>query len=94
MVQEEYDSHIRNGTWQLVTLPPGRTHIGTRWVFKVKTGHLETPTCYKLRFVAKGYSQVKGIDFNEYALYAPVVEYTSLRIICPYVQFSTSKWHN
>ncbi len=44
-------------------------------------GHLETPIRYKLRFVAKGYSQFKGIDFNEYALYAPVVGYTSLRII-------------
>ena len=80
-IQEEYDSHIRNGTWKLVRLPAGRTPIGTRWVFKVKPGHLETPTRYKSRFVAKGYSQVKGIDFNEYALYAPVVGYTSLRVI-------------
>ena len=80
-IQEEYDSHIRNGTWKLVPLPADRTPIGTRWVFKVKPGHLETPTRYKSRFVAKGYSQVKGIDFNEYALYAPVVGYTSLRVI-------------
>jgi hypothetical protein len=62
-------------------LPPGHTPFGNRWIFKVTPGHLETPIRYKLRFVAKGYSQFKGIDFNEYALYAPVVGYTSLRII-------------
>ena len=47
----------------------------------MKPGHLETPTRYKSRFVAKCYSQVKGIDFNEDALYATVVGYTSLRVI-------------
>ncbi|KZS01505.1 putative Importin subunit alpha-2/sw, partial [Daphnia magna] len=68
-VQDEFDSHIQNETWVLVPLPPGRTAIGTRWVFKVKPGYLDTPARYKSRFVAKGYSQVKGIDFNEYAIY-------------------------
>jgi hypothetical protein len=80
-VQDEFDSHVQNGTWDLVPLPPGRTAIGTRWVFKVKPGFLDTPTRYKSRFVAKGYSQIKGIDFNEFAIYAPVVGYCSLRVI-------------
>lgn len=80
-VQAEFDSHIQNETWVLGPLPPGRTAIGTRWVFKVKPGYLDTPARYKSRFVAKGYSQVKGIDFNEYAIYAPVVGYCSLRVI-------------
>ena len=77
-VQDEFDSHVQNGTWDLVPLPPGQTAIGTRWVFKVKPGFLDTPTRYKSRFVAKGYSQIKGIDFYEFAIYAPVVGYCSL----------------
>jgi hypothetical protein len=50
-------------------------------VFKVKPGHLDTLTHYKSQFVLKGYSQVKSIDFNEYATYAPVVGYCVLRVI-------------
>ena len=45
----------------------------------MKPGHLDTPPRYKSRFVAKGYAQVKGIDFNE--TYASVVRYDSLRVI-------------
>ena len=38
-VQDEFESHIQNGTWALVPLPPGRKAIGTRWVFNVKPGY-------------------------------------------------------
>ncbi|EFX71034.1 hypothetical protein DAPPUDRAFT_256340 [Daphnia pulex] len=41
-----------------------------------------TPARYKSRIVAKGYSQVEGIEFQE--TYAPVVKYTSLRILLSY----------
>lgn len=33
--QAEYDSLIQNGTWELITLPSDRKHIGYKWVFKV-----------------------------------------------------------
>jgi hypothetical protein len=80
-VQDEFDSLIKNGTWILVHLPPGRTAIGTRWVFKIKPGHGDIPPRYKSRFVAKGYAQVEGVDYNEFATYAPVVGYCSLRAV-------------
>jgi len=81
-MNEEFESHQTNGTWIKTELPKGRKAIGTRWVYKIKPGHLSTPTRYKSRFVAKGYSQVEGIDFQE--TYAPVVKYTSLRILLSY----------
>jgi len=38
--------------------------VGGRWVYTIKEG-ADGDITYKARFVAKGYSQVKGIDFEE-----------------------------
>ena len=27
-----------NGSWDLVTLPPGKSHVGCRWVYTMKMG--------------------------------------------------------
>ena len=34
--QEELQSLVDNGTFELVLLPPGRKAIGSKWVFRVK----------------------------------------------------------
>lgn len=54
--------------------------IGCKWVYKKKRGipGVEPPR-YKGRLVAKGYSQVEDIDYNE--VFAPVVKHISIRII-------------
>ncbi|EIW82973.1 hypothetical protein CONPUDRAFT_152019, partial [Coniophora puteana RWD-64-598 SS2] len=33
---DEMGAHWTNGTWEVVTLPPGEKAIGSRWVFKLK----------------------------------------------------------
>lgn len=78
-MQEEIESHQRNGTWEIVSLPAGKTPIGCKWVFKVKTsasGELER---YKARFVARGFSQKYGEDYDE--VFAPVVLHTTFRTL-------------
>ena len=35
-MKEEYDTLMKNNTWTLVSLPPGRQPIGCKWVFRVK----------------------------------------------------------
>ena len=77
---EEMDSLDRNKTWTLVEIPIKKRVIGCKWVLKKKPGipGVEDP-CYKGRLVAKGYSQVEGIDYNE--VFAPVVKHVSIRLI-------------
>ncbi len=63
--QDEIQSLIENGTFELVQLPPGHKTIGSCWVFRVKCnadGFIER---YKGRLVTKGFSQRPGFDYNE-----------------------------
>jgi hypothetical protein len=65
---EEIQSLIRNGTWKLATLPPGRKAIGCRWVFVVKRKSDGSVDRYKARQVAQGFLQRPGFDvFDTYA---------------------------
>jgi hypothetical protein len=50
--------------------------VGTRWVFKLKD---ENPPIAKARFVAKGFSQQHGVNYDE--TYAPVVKPGTLRVL-------------
>ncbi|XP_058765508.1 uncharacterized protein LOC131639000 [Vicia villosa] len=64
-MKEELESIEKNGTWELVDLPHGKKPIGVRWVFKVKANPKGEIIKYKARFVAKGFLQREGIDFEE-----------------------------
>ena len=76
---EEYESIIKNNTWELTELPPNRQPIGCKWTFKIKYGPDGGISRYKARLVAKGYSQVQGVDYNE--TFAPVARFTTIRAI-------------
>ena len=53
--------------------------IGTKWIFKNKSDEHGTVIRNKSRFVAQGYTQVKGIDFDE--TFASVARLESIRIL-------------
>nr|GEX19074.1 hypothetical protein [Tanacetum cinerariifolium] len=68
-----------NSTWELTTLPTGKTPIGNKWVFRIKfkaTGDIER---FKARVVAKGFTQKEGIDYKE--TFAPVAKMVSVRAL-------------
>lgn len=64
-----YDKEIQcikdKGVWHLVTRPANRNVIKGRWVFKIKLREDGSISKYKACYVAKGYSQVEGVDFGE-----------------------------
>jgi Reverse transcriptase (RNA-dependent DNA polymerase) len=55
-------------------IPEGRKPIKCKWVFDIKRNGI-----FRARLVACGYSQIPGIDFEEY--YAPVVNDAVFRIV-------------
>ena len=64
-MQEEIDSLISNDTWILMQLPPGRTAIDGKWVYKVKRGSQEEILQYKARWVVRGFQQRESIDYAD-----------------------------
>lgn len=76
---EEFESIEANGTWILVELPKGKKAVKCKWVFKRKrdaTGNIER---YKCRLVAKGYSQIEGVDYQE--TFSPVIRHATFRFL-------------
>lgn len=78
-MEDEMASHMANETWELTTPPPEKKSIKCKWVFKTKMNADGEAVRHKARLVVKGFSQKKGIDYEE--TFAPVVRYTSLRLL-------------
>ena len=66
------------GVWNIVDRSNQRVLKG-KWVYTRKIdGETGQPSTYKARFVAKGYSQIEGLDFNE--LFASVAHKDTIRV--------------
>jgi hypothetical protein len=64
-MNEEYHSLMENDTWDLVPLPKGRKLVRCKWVYITKYASDGSVERHKAQLVAKGFSQVEGIDYNE-----------------------------
>ena len=78
-METEMTSLRENHVWDLVKLPVGKKTVGSKWVYKVKTGADGSVQRYKARLVAQGFTQQYGIDFDE--TFCPVVRQESLRLL-------------
>jgi hypothetical protein len=63
-MQKELNNFTRNEVCHLVP-HLNQNVVGTKWVFRNKKDEHGVVTRNKARLVAKVYSQVKGLDFDE-----------------------------
>ena len=62
---EEYQSIMKNDVWDVVPRQEGKFVVTSKWIYKIKhvaDGSIEK---YKEIFVAHGFSQKEGIDYEE-----------------------------
>jgi len=74
------ESLHKNSVWELVPKSKYRKVIGSKLIFQMKESinEKEAPT-YKVRLVAKGFSQKKGVDYDE--IFSPMVKRTSIQVL-------------
>jgi hypothetical protein len=70
---------MKNDVWDIVLRPEGKSVVTSKWIYKIKHAADGSVEKYKTRFVARGFSQVEGIDYEE--TFSPVARYTSIRTI-------------
>jgi hypothetical protein len=80
-MMEEYASIMKNDVWEVVPRPEGKV-VGSKWIYKVKHAADKSVYKYKACFVAKGFSQQEGVDYEE--TFAPVARYSSIRTVVIY----------
>jgi cobalamin biosynthesis protein CobT len=83
-MQEELNNFTRNEVWHLVPRS-NRNVVGTKWVFRNKQDEHGVVTRNKAQLVAKGYSQVEALDFDE--TYVPVARLESIQILLAYATY-------
>ena len=81
-MDEEYMALISNKTWEVVDRPSDRNVITSKWVFDTKEDEYGNILPKKAGFVARGFSQIAGIDYTE--KFAPVVDPAVLRLSMAY----------
>ena len=78
-MEEEIQALEESGTYDLTTLPKGCNVVGGRWVYAVQPGPNNTETTFKAHYVAKGFLQVKDVDYQE--TFSPTAKVTSMRML-------------
>ncbi|XP_051134184.1 uncharacterized mitochondrial protein AtMg00810-like [Andrographis paniculata] len=86
---KELQALEKTHTWDLVYFSSGKTPIGCKWIFKIRTHYDGSIEHYKARLVAKSYSQEYGIDYDEtFALVARLTTAYCLLVVAVVRQWS------
>lgn len=77
-IAEELEAHDENNTWSIIDKGNQRA-ITSKWVFDIKRNKDGEMKQYKARLCARGFLQIKGIDYTE--TFSPTTRYESIRIL-------------
>jgi hypothetical protein len=88
---EEYQSIMKSDVWDIVPRPEGKFVVTSKWIYKIKHANYGSVKKYKAILVARGFSQVEGIDYE--VTFAPVSRYTSIHTIIALVASMGWKIH-
>jgi hypothetical protein len=78
-MEEEYQSLEQNQTWNLVPLPANKNLIKGRWVYAYKYNDQGDIIKHKARWVAKGFEQQYGQDYEQ--TFAAVIKPMSYKLL-------------
>ncbi|GKE95274.1 retrotransposon protein, putative, ty1-copia subclass, partial [Tanacetum coccineum] len=78
-MNEEMQSMNDNKVWKLVVLPPNAKVVKSKWIYKKKTYMDGKVYIYKVRHVAKGFTQTYGVDYVE--TFSHVADIRAIRIL-------------
>jgi hypothetical protein len=67
---EEYMSIIKNNVWDIVPRTKDKSVVSSKWIYKIKHAADGSVEKFKEIFVAKGFTQKEGINYEE--TFAPV----------------------
>jgi hypothetical protein len=70
--EDELSSMSSSGVCDLVEIPNGAKKIGCKWIYKTKYESKGKIERFKVRLVAKGFTQREGIDYTE--TFSPVAK--------------------
>ena len=70
---------MKNDVWDVVPNLEGKSVVTSKWIYKIKHAADGSIEKYKARFVACGFSQKEGINYEE--TFTLVARYTSIRAI-------------
>ncbi|GJX59460.1 putative RNA-directed DNA polymerase [Tanacetum coccineum] len=78
-MEDEMNSLHENNIFELVKLPKGKRALKNKWVYKLNTEEHTSRLRYKARLVVKGFSQKRGIDFDD--IFSLVVKMGSIQVV-------------
>ncbi|CDO78280.1 hypothetical protein BN946_scf184674.g2 [Trametes cinnabarina] len=70
---------VANKTWRIVPRPSTGNIVDSKWVLRVKNNSAGEIDKYKARLVARGFTQIYGVDY--YDTFAPVAKLSSICLL-------------
>jgi hypothetical protein len=78
-MEDDYETLMSNGTWELVSRPRHSNVVIDKWIFTHKLRVDGSFDRYKARWVLRGFTQHPGVDYDE--TFNPVVKLATVRMV-------------